>query len=145
MGSDQRRLKNLLINPRYQLKYVFWTGFTGLTLVAVNGAIFYYYIRENYTILVELSPMTEESKAQLFNELNQIVVRLGCFSLLFIVIVSFLGLVFSHKVAGPLYHFRRIFNEIKAGKPAARVNLRPTDEFQDVALAFNEMMDSLKS
>jgi methyl-accepting chemotaxis protein len=144
MGRDQRRLRNLLINPSYQLKYLFWTSFTGVALLASNAGIFYHYINENYAILVELSPMTDEAKAQLFGELNEIILKLALFSVGFLAVVGAIGLVFSHKVAGPLYHMKRVFEQVRGGDREARVRLRPKDEFQDVAREFNAMMDKIK-
>jgi methyl-accepting chemotaxis protein len=141
---NRRKLKNYLINPEYQLKYVFWLGATGLLLTAINSSVFYLYIRENYSTLVELSPMTDAAKSQLYAELNQIVISLIVVSAVFMGVVAFLGLVISHKTAGPLYHFKRVFKEIHKGNHKARINLRPTDDFRDVAQAFNEMMDAIK-
>ncbi len=141
--SNRRYFRNLLLNPAYQLKYVFWLGLTGLLLTAINCTIFYIFTRENYSILVDLAPMTDEVKTQLYQELYQIIGYMGLFSLAFLILVCFLGLALSHRTAGPLYHFKRVFESIKNGKHEARVHLRPKDDFKDVAQAFNEMMDKL--
>jgi methyl-accepting chemotaxis protein len=142
-GPNRRQLKNILINPRYQLKYIFWLSVTGLLLTIINCSIFYVFIRENYSILVELVPMPANVKDQLYAELFQIIGYLALVSLLFLILVGCLGMFLSHKTAGPLYHFKRVFNEIKGGRRDARIMLRPGDDFQDVAQAFNEMMNSL--
>jgi methyl-accepting chemotaxis protein len=144
MSSKNRSLKNLLINPAYQFKYVLWVSLTGLILIVSNAAIFYKYIRENYTLLVDLSPMDDASKAQLYQELNEILIKLGLVSVGFIFIAAILGIKLSHATAGPLYHFKRVFTEIKSGNINSRVRLRPGDDFKDVANAFNEMMDSIQ-
>lgn len=142
--ANRRKLKNVLIYPRYQLKYVFWLSATGLILTLVNCAVFYTYMQENYSILVDLSPMDDSTKAQLYSELRRIVTLLGGFSAVFILAVAAIGMFVSHRTAGPLYHFKRVFNDIKAGKRDARIRLRPGDDFRDVADSFNQMMDSLK-
>lgn len=139
----KRSWRNFIIHPAYQLRYVFWLSASGLMLVALNGFTFYQHIKENYSILVELSPMTDESKNQLFHELNIIVVKIAVFSGLFVVVVALLGIILSHRTVGPLYHFKRVFREIASGNTALRVKLRKKDEFQDVALEFNRMMDRL--
>ena len=142
-GKSNRSVKNILINVRYQLKYIFWLSSTGLVLMLANSATFYFFVKENYALLVELSPMTDEAKQQLYSELYQIIGYLVAGNLFFLVLISLLGLVYSHRTAGPLYHFKRVFNDVKQGNKNARVKLRPTDDFRDVADAFNEMMDSL--
>ena len=144
MRDHQRKLKNLLINPKYQVKYVFWITLTGLSLVALNAALVYHYVSENYAILVDLSPMTDEAKAQLYRELREIVLKLSLISVGFLGIVTVFGVIFSHRTAGPLYHFKRVFQAISRGDTKARIHLRPKDDFRDVADSFNEMMDKLK-
>ncbi|MEK6705992.1 MAG: methyl-accepting chemotaxis protein [Bdellovibrionota bacterium] len=143
--QNRRSISNWLINPRYQLKYIFWLTTTGLVLTALNAIVFYFYVSENYSILVDLSPMTEEAKLQLYSELRQIVVMLSAISAMFLTVVGIIGVVFSHRTAGPLYHFKKIFGLIREGRTDMRVRLRPNDDFQDVASSFNEMMDSLET
>ncbi len=141
----KRSFKNLIINPFYQMKYIFWVGSTGLTIVLGYTLIFYSYMKENYAILVDLSPMSDDAKSQLYRELHQVLIILSSCSVAFIGMVSFFGLVFSHRTAGPLYHFKRVFREIESGNRKARVKLRPKDDFQDVASAFNHMMDVISA
>ena len=139
----RRSALRIVINPKYQIKYIFFLSASALSIILSYSFLTYYYVKENYSLLIELSPMTDESKLQLYSELNHLILRiLGC-SLLFIVTVSLLGLIFSHRTAGPLYHFKKVFNEIKKGNKSARIHLRPKDDFQDVAKEFNEMMDSI--
>ena len=141
----KRQFKNYIIDSKYQMKYTFWLSFSGMALILLNASIFYRYIRENYLILVEMSPMTEEAKTQLFSELHEVIIGLGAVSAVFIFIVFCAGIVLSHRTAGPLYHFKRVFETVKRGDHKARVRLRPKDDFQEVANSFNEMMDHLTS
>lgn len=143
MSRSQRKFRNILINPRYQLKYVFWLSASGLALTLLYSAIFYFFTRENYTILVDMSPMDAAAKDQLHRELGQIVVMMGVISLGFLSVVCALGVWMSHRTAGPLFHFKRVFAAIQSGDTSARIRLRPGDDFQDVAGAFNAMMDSM--
>lgn len=140
----QRSIKNLIINPSYQFRYIFWLTSSGLALVAVNSIIAFSYIKENYVTLVELGPMTDEAKSQMYLELRHLMIALGITSLAFIGVVGALGIFLSHRTAGPLYHFKRVFDEIQRGRTQQRVRLRPGDEFHEVAESFNQMMDSLK-
>ena len=143
-SQRQRKLKNFIINPAYQLRYIFWLTSSGLILVVLNAAIAYSYIKENYLTLVDLSPMTDAARAQMYLELRQLVLAISSVSILFLAFIAILGIFLSHRTAGPLYHFKRVFDDIRSGNPNRRVRLRPTDEFQDVARSFNEMMDQLK-
>jgi len=139
----RRSLRNFWINPEFQSRYIFWISASGLALVALNAAVFYFYTQENYAMLVDLSPMTDEAKALLYSELREIVTKLVLASAAFLGATAAIGVVISHRAAGPMFHFKRVFAEIRNGNRAARVNLRPKDDFQDVAIEFNRMMDSV--
>ena len=141
--KNRRHLKNFLLNPAYQIKYVFWISATGISLILINMGVFYSFIRENYKLLVDMSPMEDTVKAQLYTELNQIIIYLGIFAMFFVVATVLFGIILSHRTVGPMYHFKRVFREISQGKKDARVRLRPKDDFKDVADEFNRMMDSI--
>lgn len=143
LGS-KRKIRNFLINPRYQIKFALRFSAAGLFLAGINSAVFYVFIRENYKILVDLSPMEEEVKLQLYRELHQIVTLLAGFSVGFSILLFFMGILVSHRTAGPLYHFKRVFLAIPGGDLKARVHLRPQDEFRDVAEECNKMIDFLQ-
>ncbi len=145
LGKSNRKLKNILINPSYQLRYTFWVTATGGLLVLINSLIFYLFVRENYSTLVDLGPMSPEAKLQLYQELNEIILYLGVLSVLFLVVVSVFGVLMSHRTAGPMFHFKKVFAAIAGGDLSARVKLRPKDDFQDVADSFNEMIDKLSA
>jgi len=139
----QRKWRSILIDPGVQLRYLFWISFTALGLVTLYAVLTYHYIGENMALLVDLSPMSEDAKLQLYGELREIVVKISGVSCLFFLACSAFGLVLSHRTAGPLHHFRKVFIEIRNGNRELRIHLRPRDEFQDVAKEFNAMMDCL--
>jgi len=143
MLRNRRKVKNLLLNPSYQLKYVLLTAGAGLLVALVNAAVFYSYTKENYSILVDLAPMTDAVKTQLYAELRQIIMVLTLSSVAFVGVVTFLSLLLSHRTAGPLYHFKRVFEDIRRGDHASRIHLRPKDDFHEVANSFNSMMDDV--
>ena len=140
----KRKLRNFLIDREFQFKYIFWLTASGLLLVILNAAIFYSYVHENYEMFLELTPMSDEARELLTSELREILLRLGLLSLGFILIIAGVGLVLSHRAAGPMYAFRRVFRQIREGDHKARIHLRPKDHFQQVAAEFNQMMDSLR-
>ena len=128
-AKNRRKIKNLLINPQFQLKYIFWLTWTGLMLFIFFAINLYVHIKENYSILVDLSPMTPEAKHQLYYELDALVVKLSVGSLVFLSGCGDTGLVMSHRAAGPLFHMKRVFEAIRSGKRSERVHLRPKDDF----------------
>ncbi len=144
MYKENRRLINFIINPKYQIKYILLFILFGCLLTSFNAAVFFYFTRMNYKVLVDLSPMEEVVKLELYGELNQIVICLVIFSVFFTILASLVGVVISHRTAGALYHFKRVFREIQSGKLEARIHLRKKDEFKDVAEECNRMINFLQ-
>lgn len=141
----RRKITNLLLYPKFQLKYIFLLFMSSLVLVSGISVVFYRYISENYSLLVELSPMTDVVKTQLAAELNFILYLISFGSLIFLGLVSVLGLVLSHRVAGPIFNISRVLSEIREGNRQARITLRPKDEFQQLANEVNKTLDFLEA
>jgi hypothetical protein len=58
--------------------------------------------------------------------------------------VSVAGIVFTHKVAGPIYKMKRLLREVGEGKLVLREKLRKGDELQDFFEAFELMVADLR-
>lgn len=134
----------MLVNSRHQLYYIFVLTILSGALSSIVAYFIHGLIKENYRILVDLSPMSDEMKELLYTELSQMVWMLLGFAALFTTTVFFLSLYFTHRSAGAMYNFKKTCRQVKSGKFGSRINLRKHDDFKDVALAFNEMMDRLE-
>jgi methyl-accepting chemotaxis protein len=55
------------------------------------------------------------------------------------------GLRMAHRMAGPIYHFKRELLRIEEGKAPRRIGVRDGNEFQDVAEALNGALDALSA
>jgi methyl-accepting chemotaxis protein len=66
------------------------------------------------------------------------------FALFFMIASFFLGIYFSHRTAGPMYRFSKVFESAGMGNYKERIKLRPNDDFQDVAELFNKLMDRVQ-
>lgn len=54
-------------------------------------------------------------------------------ALLSVIFTIFIGLFYSHRMAGPLYSIKRSLRQLRAGKRITAVRVREHDEFQDLA------------
>lgn len=56
-------------------------------------------------------------------------------------IIAILVMLFlSHRIAGPLYHFQKVLNEISTGDLTHRFTLRHTDQFPELADHINKLI-----
>jgi methyl-accepting chemotaxis protein len=61
-----------------------------------------------------------------------------------VIAVGLFGIVFTHKVAGPIFKMKRLLGHVGEGKLVVRERLRPGDELQDFFEAFEGMVAELR-
>lgn len=52
-------------------------------------------------------------------------------------------LLVSHKIAGPMFRFEKDIQRITGGDLKSRIHIRKGDQFQEMAVSLNEMVQSL--
>jgi nitrogen fixation/metabolism regulation signal transduction histidine kinase len=62
-----------------------------------------------------------------------------------IVVIGFMGIYVTHKVAGPIYKMRLLLRQLAEGKLVGDPHLRRGDELQDFMGAFSSMVDAMRA
>ncbi len=140
-SRNNRSLRNIFINPKYQFRYILYLTFTGFLLVSFINIYIYSYVKENYLILVEMSPSSDSVKELLFSELHRMIFGLTAGSFIFLLLVSILGLFFSHRSCGAVFHVVKVMKAARSGDSHLRVNLRRNDEFKELEIVCNELIE----
>jgi methyl-accepting chemotaxis protein len=143
MSNNNQQRRRVFINTGFQLRYII--GVLSIILLsAVGSALLIYLI------------MTDDLQAQSFSAHASIVQaseRLGV-SIMFGNVVSMIVagaiavvavLYGSHKLAGPLYRFEVLCQEIADGNLNDLPKLRETDQLHELAHAFSAMVISLRN
>jgi len=138
MGSMRFRRRKKIIKPRYQLKLAcFVVIFLLLYSVVFGFAIF-------YPLAAELrGPGVVEDQAR------AAFVVLGLHetlwpALAFVLILAFIGtILFSHRVAGPIYRLEKAVDAFLRGDFTERIRLRKTDEFKEIESVVNRLSSFL--
>ncbi|AEP28316.1 HAMP domain-containing protein [Brumicola nitratireducens] len=141
---NRRKVKNMLINHRYQGRLVITVLAFGFLACLFNGLLFYQYVTENYTPILAgdyFEPAIMESLEQ---DLKNFAITLLMLSLLAFCGLAYYLLVITHRAAGAAYHIHRVIKEIQNGKLTSRVHLREKDEYQELAESFNALMDQMQ-
>ncbi|EIE01131.1 hypothetical protein [Leptospira licerasiae] len=63
------------------------------------------------------------------------------FSMLYLLLSAIFVLVYSHKMAGPIYNIKKNLKLLLEGKDVDKIRIRSGDEFQDLADLLNELID----
>lgn len=93
----------------------------------------------------------KEWAAQLEQQANDVERRQRDIGIGLLVVLSLLvlgvglaGIVFTHKVAGPIYKMKRLLPQVGEGKLIVRERLRRGDELHEFFAAFEKMVDDLR-
>lgn len=64
--------------------------------------------------------------------------------ILLIPFVALIGLLLSHRIAGPIFRMEKVLKEVGEGKLDVNIKLRKRDELKDLAEVINDMAAKLK-
>lgn len=154
----KRRLRNYLLEPRFQLKYTAMV--VGVT-VAVGGVLGYfaYDYSKGQTEMLTINKM--EAQLEKGNDISDQFVldlnryaeeadrRVAAFIVLGILALALAlgltGIVVTHKLVGPAFRLKYLLGEVQRGHWKVEHRLRKGDELQDVFEAFQAMIQSLRA
>lgn len=136
--------KQIIVNPKFQLSFV--AGL--LTLTVLVFGLFYlgniYFLEKlsefgrhmNFPVGHPFYTHLEEHKSIMEGMMSLII------TINLILTISF-GMVFSNKIAGPLYRFSKEMKVFAQNKKAEKVFPRKDDYFLELFESYNEMYDSV--
>ena len=153
MGDKtQRRMRNYLIDRRFQLKY---TGMVLLVTVTVAGGLGYlaYGFSRGQTEALTAQIMAQPDLAadtasdlEEFAQQEDRKIRNATFVgvLLLTLALGLTGIIVTHRVVGPAYRMRRLFEHVGEGKFEVTTGIRKGDELQELFHSFADMVESLR-
>lgn len=146
-AGNQRRVKNFLLQPMLQVRL----GLYNIVLSAAFGmAVFgLLHMQRQRTegMLANLGQLTIDEPVQ--REIDRLqrdqALWFGGITLIFVTASVLVSVVFTHRLVGPTYAFRRMMAELASGNYAARVTLRRDDAFLEVADDLNRLAATLEA
>lgn len=153
MGDKrQRKLKNYLLDRRFQLKYTGMVLFVTVSVAGVLGYVAYDFSKgqtEAFTAQLAAQPDLDEQTAEdleRFAKAEDRKVRnailLGV--VLLTIALGLTGILVTHRVVGPTYRMKRLFEHVGEGRLEVNTGIRKGDELQDLYRSFAEMVESLR-
>ena len=150
--KKQRKVKNYLLDRRFQLKYTGMVLFVTVAVAGVLGYVAYDFSRgqtEAFTAQLAAQPDLDADTAKDLEQFakqedrkvrNAIVVGV----LLMTLALGLTGIVVTHRVVGPAYRMRRLFEHVGEGHLEVTTGIRKGDELQELYQSFAEMIESLR-
>ena len=145
----KRKVKNYLLDVGLQLRYtatiiivaVFLTGFLGWRIYKATQDTSKVIL---WTGLVDKATATE-LESQFAQSDRTVMLGIIGFGVILVLSIGGVGILLTHKVAGPLYKISSFFGRIRDNRLGpAPAKLRKGDELQDFYLSFREMHQAIR-
>lgn len=136
-----RTLDGLLIDRGLQLRFAAVIAGSGLGVSLIFTAVTRTLLLDKYSMLIQLSAMSESAKELMDSEISGLWSYMVVTSVAFAILCFGWGIYYSHRLAGPIFRIRKVINEYHNGNPNLRIQLRPKDDFHELAKDVNELLD----
>lgn len=140
-----RKWKNFLLMPKIQIQLGIYMLSLALVLFISLGTTIYRKMGEIVEIVVELTDVEDEIRDILVTYLGDISWWILTTLFIYISLNFLLSIIYTHKMIGPTYAFRRHIKQIKEGNLKHRTHLRKGDAFVEIAEDLNELSDFLQN
>ena len=117
-----------------KLQFRLTSRFIILTIIFASFIVFELYI----TVWPVVSPYIPEGEMALIR--SQILFRLFCFSLPIIFVLAAFIIIFSNRIAGPIYRLERTLDKLLKKENVEPIRLREKDEFKELISKANNII-----
>ncbi len=145
----RRRMRNYLLDVGLQVRY---TMTIVIVAVFLTGGLGYkmYQATRDISKVIELSGMADptvagELQGQFAASDKWVLWGIIGFGIVLVISISAVGILITHKVAGPLFKIAAFFGRVRENRlGAVPTNLRKGDELQDFYTSFRDMHQALR-
>lgn len=138
-GPGQASRGGFWVNPRFQLRYCGLLVLVGGAFSAVLGGFGYIFLKAALDGAAAAGLLVGPVNQAYLHEVVRAFGLMATFlSACFMAALVFIGLIHSHRIAGPVYAFERFFEDLMAGKKR-RLKLRNGDEFMQLERIATEL------
>lgn len=144
-AHSQRKIRNLLLDKKFQLKYTLIMVVFATVISIALGAFLVQATRESSRVeSLGVPELDAQIDAELATKDRKVLVALVIFWGMLSLSVMGTGILATHKIAGPAYSLQRSLHEVTEGKLPKLRGLRKGDELQALAEEMTHMLDALR-
>src|ERR1700749_1756617 len=143
------KVRNYLVGVRPQLRYTATIVVVAIFLTAGLGFKMYQATRDVSKVILWTSLVdpasADELQSQFANSDRVVLWGIVGFGVVLILSISAVGILITHKVAGPLYKIASFFGKVRDNRLGPTPgNLRKGDELQEFYSSFREMYQAVR-
>ena len=137
----KNRRKQYLVNKKIQLQFA-WLLIIQIAIPTIVLGTFLYIVNKMYlSCLQRIVGEAVISDPYVQSILNFSVVAIVVFLVISALLLMFLGIRFSHHIAGPLYKLERSMDKLARGEKIKPLSFRNTDLIHSLAAKFNAILE----
>lgn len=145
----KNRRKRYIIEGNFQTRFIlrFVLVIVGATLLSAGALLGVFYLKYQYgeadfqNLIIMVSPEGTTDVASLF---QVVLVPILVANLLILCIIIPYSLIYSHKIAGPIYRLEQSLDFLLKGEMDFIIVLRRKDEFKYLANKMNALIDYMR-
>ncbi|OQW78736.1 MAG: hypothetical protein BVN35_03525 [Proteobacteria bacterium ST_bin11] len=143
MNTSDSKRSRVFIKKDFQGRFILG-AFALILLAGLCSALLIYWMTGG-----DLQAQSQSAHANIVNAAERLGISILIGNLVAILVAGGIAvstvLYASHKIAGPLYRFETLCQEVGDGKLDTVTHLREHDQLQDLALSFSNMVAKLRS
>lgn len=142
-GKAKRRLRNFLLQPLLQVKIGLYSIFLSLLFAIAVASMLYFNFFPLIETVLKMTDADEEVREFFLEQwrAKQIWVYLTFF--IYLLAQISMSVLYTHRLVGPTYAFRRHIRSLAEGRFNSRTYLRKGDAFYEVADELNHLSEVL--
>jgi methyl-accepting chemotaxis protein len=141
MAQKAYKRRTYIVNRRFQFKYIFII--LSVMLITVFSVSFttFYIVWKNVIDSFFFVPEAARKLSGIYMNTARLLILPGLFLAVCAVVA---GLIFSHRIAGPVYRVKKTAEDIAGGDLSVTVRFRKDDDLHDLADALNGMIGKVR-
>jgi hypothetical protein len=144
--SHQRSPRNYLLAPMVQVRLGLYAVVLGFLFAAGTLGVLYAGLSRAYVLIL---PLIEEREKQAVRaiveaQFKDMAVYIAIIAATFMIGTTVVSILYTHRMVGPTYAFRRHLKSLLEGRYEVRTFLRKHDAFTEVANDLNALADHLQ-
>ncbi|HSN92816.1 MAG TPA: hypothetical protein VLS93_16415 [Anaeromyxobacteraceae bacterium] len=132
--------RSYLVDRGFQLKYALLLAGAGVLLALVFG----FWLYQAHVQAIQLVPLDAELRALVDRSDRELLVAFAGIAALMGLALAFVGVVITHRVAGPVFVMGHYMTVLSQGRYPRMRTLRRSDELRRFFLVFLQAVDAMK-
>lgn len=144
MAQGRRRgFASWFVEPYKQVRLGLMFLLVNFVFAAMIIGVFGYYIFEMYGAVVTYFKLSQQESILAAQKFTLPLMAGAALIVVFVITTILVSVRYTHEIYGPLVSIHRFLDDVLSGRSAAPINLRESDQLQDLATKLNSVAERM--